>query len=60
MFERFSKQRQSTVVWLYLPMPKGEDITALGVRLRQWGASLTTQKIVFQVLIAISYLRSTH
>lgn len=34
-FARLSKQRQEKVSWVYLPLPEGEEVTALGLRLRK-------------------------
>ncbi|KAH8900409.1 hypothetical protein GQ53DRAFT_128073 [Thozetella sp. PMI_491] len=43
-FERLAKRRQADVTWVYLPVPKGEEIMAIGVRSRQLEGRSTTQK----------------
>ncbi len=49
-FEHLSKRRQAGVAWVYLPIPKGEDIIALGLRLRQFEGRLKTQQPCFLVI----------
>ena len=49
-FENLSKRRQAGVAWVYLPIPKGEDIIALGVRLRQQEGRLKSQQPCFLVI----------
>ncbi|CAH0048133.1 unnamed protein product [Clonostachys solani] len=33
-FDRFSPQRQASVAWVYLPLPRGEEIISFGIRLK--------------------------
>ncbi|ORY58252.1 uncharacterized protein BCR38DRAFT_448479 [Pseudomassariella vexata] len=48
-FERLTKRRQADMAWVYLPIPKGDDITALGVRVRHSEGRFITQKPCFLV-----------
>ncbi|KAF5247025.1 hypothetical protein FANTH_6602 [Fusarium anthophilum] len=48
-FERLPTKRQESVVWIYLPIPRDEEITAIAMRLKVEGGAATTQKPFFMV-----------
>ncbi|KAF4447697.1 hypothetical protein F53441_8792 [Fusarium austroafricanum] len=48
-FERLPARRQENVVWIYLPMPRDEEITAIAMRLKNQGGGATTQKPFFLI-----------
>ncbi|KAF5669902.1 hypothetical protein FCIRC_9087 [Fusarium circinatum] len=48
-FERLPAKRQESVVWIHLPIPKDEEITAIAMRLKVEGGGATTQKPFFMV-----------
>lgn len=48
-WKQLSRRRRPNTAWAYLPMAKGDDILAFGVRLRQIDARRTTQKPCFLV-----------
>lgn len=35
-YERFTKRRQRSIVWIYLPIPKNDRLLVLGVRKGRW------------------------
>ena len=57
-FKHLSKRRQAGVTWLYLPIPTGEEIIALGVRLRQLEGRLKSQQPCFLVIAPILVLQA--
>ncbi|KAF5624453.1 hypothetical protein F52700_9621 [Fusarium sp. NRRL 52700] len=48
-FDRLPAKRQESVVWIYLPMPRDEEITAIAMRLKVEGGGATTQKPFFMI-----------
>ncbi|VUC22541.1 unnamed protein product [Clonostachys rosea] len=46
-FEQFSRLRQASVVWVYLPLPKGEEIISFGIRLKEVDGRPVTQMPCF-------------
>ncbi|KAF4958259.1 hypothetical protein FGADI_2425 [Fusarium gaditjirri] len=48
-FNRLPAKRQESVVWIYLPMPRDEEITTIAMRLKVEGGGATTQKPFFMI-----------
>ncbi|KAK2692253.1 hypothetical protein QWA68_008194 [Fusarium oxysporum] len=48
-FDRLPVKRQESVVWIYLPMPRDEEITSIAMRLKVEGGGATTQKPFFMI-----------
>ncbi|KAM0560011.1 hypothetical protein ACHAPJ_003968 [Fusarium lateritium] len=48
-FERLPARRRDNAVWIYLPVPTGEEITAIAMRLKNEGGGPTTQKPFFLI-----------
>jgi hypothetical protein len=53
-FERLPQRNHADVVWVYLPLPKNEDIVAFGLRLKLLDRNVTVQKPCFLVIASLA------